>query len=201
MRTQLKRAASCGLVVLALALAGCSEDPERPSEPETTSSETSTTSATPTPTASSGPNGVVPIPVPDPRASEQTEEGAIAFNVHWVMTLDFSYATLDVEPLRAASSPECNFCNYIVDFLGPRRDQGYVYQGGRFTVTGSLVLAFDGTSATVTTIFSVTELVVTDPQGNRDPDSEAAHAAFQFQNQLTWTDQGWLVLDAKGGDV
>jgi hypothetical protein len=190
------------LVVLALALGACTDDRVRPSDTLPSTSESPpTTSESPTATASSGPNGVVPIPTPNPLASEQSETGAIAFNEYWTMTLDYLYATLDVEPFREVSSPDCSFCTYVIDRLGPRREQGYVYEGGRITIEGSVVNSFDGASASVTTIVRVTELVVTNPQGNRDPDSGPAYPAFQLLNQLSWTGQGWLVLDAKGGEV
>lgn len=196
-----------GTAVLVLAvlvgLSACSDDRERPSDtlPPTNSPAESTPTETPTPTASSGPNGVVPIPQRPPLADEQSAEGAVAFNEYWTLTLDFLYATLDVEPFRAVSSPECTFCTYVIDLHGPRLDQGYVYQGGRFTISDSFVNRFDGDSAMVTTIVAVTELVVTDPAGNPDPESEGPHTAFQFLTTLTWADAGWVVLEARGGDV
>lgn len=196
-----------GTAVLVLAvlvgLAACSDDRERPSDtlPPTSSSPESTTTEPPTPTASSGPNGVVPIPQRPPLADEQSAEGAVAFNEYWTLTLDFLYATLDVEPFRAVSSPECTFCTYVIDLHGPRLDQGYVYQGGRITIVDSFVNAFEGATATVTTVVSVTELVVTDPQGNLDAESGPALPRYQLLSRLTWSEQGWIALDVDGGAI
>ncbi len=193
------RRGRCVLLVLvaALGLIGCADDPVRPPDPLPPTS--AATTEPPAPTASSGPNGIVPIPTPGARASEYSEVGAIVFNEYWVMTLDFLYATLDVEPFRAVSSPECSFCTYVIDLHGPRRDQGYIYQGGRLTITGSVVNQFEGSSATVTTIVSVTELAITDPLGNRDPESGPAYPRYQLVNLLRWTGDGWSVLDSNGG--
>ena len=193
------RAPACMLVVLALALGACTDDRVRPSDTLPSTSESPpTTSESPTATASSGPNGVVPIPTPNPLASEQSETGAIAFNEYWTMTLDYLYATLDVEPFREVSSPDCSFCTSVLEQEG-RAEQGYVYQGGRVTIEGSVVNSFEGASATVTTIVGITELIVTDPQGNRDPESGPAQPRFQFVNYLAWTGEGWVVIDANGG--
>jgi len=194
-RTVRQRAATVCLVVLALAVAGCSEDRERPSETLPTSSEAPTSE---TPTATTGPNGVVPSPVPNSRFDEQSEIGAIAFNEYWTMTLDYLYATLEVEPFRGVSAPECTFCAAVLEQEG-RDEEGYVYQGGRITIEGSVVNSFEGTEATVTTIVSITELIVTDPQGNRHPDSGPAQPRFQLVNYLSWTGEGWVVIDANGG--
>lgn len=183
-----------------LGIGACGDDRVRPSDTLPTTSQAPTTSASPTPTAVSGPNGVVPIPTAGPRAAEQSEIGAIAFNEYWTMTLDFLYATLDVEPFREVSSPECTFCASVLEQEG-RAEAGYVYVGGRITIEGSVVNSFDGTSATVTTIVSITELTVTDPQGNRDPESEGPHARYQILNVLSWTGQGWTVIDSNGGDL
>ncbi len=199
------RRVGCLLLALCtvLGIGACSQERVRPSDtlPPTSRAPTTGESPTPTPTAVSGPNGIVPLPVPNARFGEQSEIGALAFNEYWTMTLDYLYATLDVEPFRSVSSPECTFCTYVIDLHGPRRDQGYIYQGGRFTIEGSVVNSFAGATATVTTIVSITELVVTDPQGNRDPESEGGHPRFQLVNYLSWTGQGWVVVDANGGDL
>lgn len=200
-----RRIAAAGLVAAALiGLSACGSDRERPSATlPPTSAPTSSSTETPAPTATSGPNGVVPIPVPAPEASAPDELGAYTFQVYWIQTLDYAYATLDVGPLAAASAPECSLCFAgIVDFLGPRAEQGYLYEGGRFTILNTEVLeAAPGTEATVSSIVSISELRVTDPAGNPDPDSGPAQPQYQLFNTLVWRDGGWLVMDANGGPL
>jgi len=191
---------ACSLTLLVVLLAGCSENRVRPSETLPTTSEVAVTSESPTPAAVSGPNGVVPFPTPSAESEELSGEGAFAFNEYWIITLDYLYATLDVQPFREASSPECRFCDSVLEQDG-RAEAGYVYVGGRITIMESALESFDGTFAVVGTVVSVTELIATDPEGNPDPASEAKHPRYQFFNRLAWDGESWAVVASVGTDL
>lgn len=190
------------VVLVAVAVAGCTGEREGPSgtlPPTSESPAESSTSATPTPTEPD-----VPVPTPAPEAEEFSELGAKAFNVFWTEALDYAYQTLDTGPFASASAPSCSFCyEGVIATLQPRAGQGYVYAGGEISTLDQSILAFEGTTVTISAIVSIAELVVTDPQGNPDPDSEAAHTQFQILNTLTWQDPtaGWIVTDSRGGDL
>ena len=91
----------------ALALVGCS-DPQ-PKEPDGPT-------ATPTQVAPTLPEA----------ATEDSEEGAVAFVKHYIELLNYAANTGDVKPLREASDPNCEGCNsYIALFEETYANGGY----------------------------------------------------------------------------
>lgn len=126
MRRLLARVIPCGLVVLALLLAGCTDDRVRPSD-----TLPPTSSPTPTPEDLPGPDGY-PLP---PEAQEYTAAGAAAFVYYFFDVLSATALTLDSGPLRELSR-DCDTCSRIADAYDQESAAGYVSSGGASTVSG-----------------------------------------------------------------
>lgn len=122
------RVIACGLAVLALVLAGCTDDGVRPSDtlpPTSSPTLTATTEDLP------GPPGY-PFP---PEALEYTEAGALAFFNYYIDLLNKTTETLDSEPIRLLAGPECFECERQVEMYNGDRAAGYQYEGGVISVT------------------------------------------------------------------
>ena len=96
----------------ALALVGCS-DPQ-PKEPDGPT-------ATPTQVAPTLPEA----------ATEDSEEGAVAFVKHYIALLNYASDTGDVERLREASDPKCVGCNSYIELY-----ESTYANGGYFKAPG-----------------------------------------------------------------
>lgn len=124
MRRLLARVIPCGLVVLALLLAGCTDDRVRPSDTlPPTSSPAPTTEDLP------GPDGY-PLP---PEAQEYTAEGATAFVSYFFDVVNASRASLDSTPIRELSR-DCDGCNLIADGFDADLAARYRRAGGELSI-------------------------------------------------------------------
>jgi len=126
------RMAACGLALLALVLGGCTDDRVRPSD---TLPPTSEPTATATTEDAPGPPGY-PFP---PEALEYTEAGALAFFNYYIDLLNKTTETLDSEPIRLLSGPECFGCDRQVEMYNTDRTAGYQYEGGVLTIAQDTV--------------------------------------------------------------
>lgn len=100
-------------IALALALAGCSSDPQ-PREPGPTAEPVST---------------ATPPPLP-PQASEDGPEGAAAFVSYWVEVSNYAAATGDVDELSRISAPGCSGCQSYIDLYRDTYEAGGYFKGG-----------------------------------------------------------------------
>ena len=132
-RTLRIRVIACALAALALVLGGCTEDRVRPSD---TLPPTSSPTATATTEDLPGPPGY-PFP---PEALEYTDAGALAFFNYYIDLLNETTETLDSEPIRLLSGPECFGCERLVELYDADRAAGYRYEGGITTVTQTPVV-------------------------------------------------------------
>jgi hypothetical protein len=196
------RLTACGLAALALVLAGCADDRVRPSD-------TLPPTSSPTPTATEttedvpGPPGY-PFP---PEALEYTEAGALAFFNYYIDLLNKTTETLDSEPIRLLSGPECFGCERQVDMYNEDRAAGYQYEGGAISVTQTPVVAtlltdFQGRPAMEIAVDGqIAEFTVVDGSGTPVPDRTypvyniiLAVNATWFPAQTAWQVTG-LSLD------
>jgi len=116
------------LAALTVALGGCTDDRVRPSD---TLPPTSEPAATATTEDAPGPPGY-PFP---PEALEYTEAGALAFFNYYIDLLNKTTETLDSEPIRLLSGPECFGCERRVEMYDADRAAGLQYEGGITTIT------------------------------------------------------------------
>lgn len=180
-RTLRIRATACALAVLALLLGGCTEDRVRPSD-------TLPPTSSPTPTATTedlpGPPGY-PFP---PEALEYTEAGALAFFNYYIDLLNKTTETLDSEPIRLLSEPNCFGCERLTETYNADRDAGYRYEGGvtglgAGTITPQLrPLTGGGQGAVVTAGGTQSPLTVLDTSGAPVPDR--SYPEYQLIDQL-----------------
>lgn len=128
-----------------LLLAGCSGGaPADPGTSSPTAAETTSPSptSTPTPTPSavykpadaSGPAQNVPVPVLPEVAKTETKEGAEAFTKYWFEQLNYAYQTGDVSAIQAMTSPDCKYCNNIINSLTTNYQDERWLAGGKMTV-------------------------------------------------------------------
>ena len=89
-------------IVAVLALTACSGDPQ-PREPDPSATPTSMSTAT-------------PPPMPD-QATEDSPEGAAAFVIYWVDTLNHAARTGNTSALSQASSTSCAGCASYINEL------------------------------------------------------------------------------------
>ncbi len=132
-RTLRLRVTACGLAALALALVGCTDDRVRPSDTLPLPSSTATTAETTEDLP--GPPGY-PFP---PEALEYTEAGALAFFNYYIDLLNKTTETLDSEPIRLLSGPDCFGCERRVEMYDTDRAAGLQYDGGITTIAQDTV--------------------------------------------------------------
>jgi hypothetical protein len=111
------------LTVMALGLIGltaCTDDPAAPN-PSSTSAPSVSTGPTPTSTAT---------PPAAPKA-RPTPKSAEAFVKYFWDVYNYSYQTLDPEPLRSISTPKCNFCLGVIDEIIESKKKGLTNEGGQ----------------------------------------------------------------------
>jgi Family of unknown function (DUF6318) len=181
----------------ALTLAACGSSgggsdtlPSR-SAPASTSARSTTASSNPPGT---GPGGV-PIPQPGAAAAQHSAAGAKAFAEYYTRLLDYTYATRDVKPLRDASDPGCILCQGTADDVSKFAKPGYRWSGGRFTLKGVSIAQPSRDQVIATVDISISELIVIDPNGKRDPYSEAATPVAQLKITENWAGDHWNPVD------
>ena len=188
------RLTACGLAMLALVLAGCTDDRVRPSD-------TLPPTSSPTPTATEttedvpGPPGY-PFP---PEALEYTEAGALAFFNYYIDLLNTTTETLDSEPIRLLAGADCFGCERRVEMYDADRAAGLQYNGGITAIapeTTSIQLRQDvqgGPGARINTGGTSSPLNVLDASGS--PVAGRVYPAYElsvsvsiawFPAQLTW---------------
>ena len=137
-----RRTCLCLSLLLAAALAGCSQasgDPgtASPSAAPAASS-TASAAATPSPTPSAaykpasaqGPAENVPLPVMPEEAKVQSKEGLEAFARYWYELVNYGYESGDVSPVQSLSDPTCLACqNYYEVVTGSYADSGWITAG------------------------------------------------------------------------
>ncbi|SDS95591.1 hypothetical protein SAMN04489743_1304 [Pseudarthrobacter equi] len=140
------RSGAAVLVVAgALLMAGCSGGaPADPGTGSATPSQSASPSVSPTPTPTpsavykpadaSGPAQNVPVPVLPEVAKTETKEGAEAFTKYWFEHLNYAYQTGNVSTVQAMTSPDCEYCNNIINSLTTNYQDGRWLAGGRLTV-------------------------------------------------------------------
>jgi len=121
------------LVLGVPALTACSDDPPSGSPPPSTSSSPSASS----PTATSSPTGPPTLPA---SARGTTPEAAEAFVRHYVDLINYGLETLDSEPLRASSNPDCDACRNLVEALDLTERAAGSHSGGRWTLSDLTVV-------------------------------------------------------------
>jgi hypothetical protein len=109
-----------GLLSMA-GLTACTDDDPPPQQ--TTTAPTASSTATPSPT-------LTPPTAPKPRP---TPKNAEAFVKYFWDVYNYSYASLDPEPLRAMSKPTCKFCAGSIREIEKSRNERLTNEGGRLT--------------------------------------------------------------------
>lgn len=186
------RIIACGIAMLALILAGCTDAP-----PPTSPPITGTYSPSPTATTEDlpGPPGY-PFP---PEAMEYTEAGALAFFNYYIDLLNKTREDLDSEPIRLLAGADCFGCERRVEMYDADRAAGLQYDGGITTIapdTTSIQLRSDiqgGAGARINTGGTTSSLDVVDASGTPVPgrtypsyDLSMSISIAWFPAQLTW---------------
>jgi mono/diheme cytochrome c family protein len=126
-------------VVLAVALAGCNDDPE-PNIPDPTTSaqstSTSPTTSTPTPTGPTEPA------VPE-AATHHSDAGAEAFVRYWVELINYGQATGDADTLESVMDSRCAGCHGILSAIRDPYASGGHIEGGTWIVGNLRELPLD----------------------------------------------------------
>jgi hypothetical protein len=112
-------------VLSAAGLAACSDD-DPPPKSETTATSTGT------PSSASPTTSPAPTPPTAPKA-KPTPKSAEAFVKYFWDVYNYSYATLDSEPLRAMSKSTCGFCYGSINEIEKSKAERLTNEGGRLT--------------------------------------------------------------------
>ena len=126
-----------------------------------------------------------------------TDQGAEAFAVYFVKTLDWAYATMDTTLVSAASSSECNFCAAFVTTVGSKRVAGDVYLGSRITIRDSEVYTIADPLLRLTNVaFAYTALAIRHADGSLEASGESQDLV-QLNVHVRFSNSHWIAYDAK----
>lgn len=115
------RSAAAGLALaLALGAVGCSDD--------------APPAGSPVPSDSSSATATASVPALPAEARGRGPKAAEAFVRHYVDLINYGLRTLDSEPLAAASSEDCEACDYFIDALAATKQRDGRYVGGTWTI-------------------------------------------------------------------
>ena len=169
----------------AVALLGACSDDEPEAPPTSTASSPSiseTTETTPAPTPPSLP----------PEATTPDAAGAAAFVRHWFDLVSYAYATGNTEPIRNASTAECESCNNILETIEDQYTDGGRIEGGELSVLAAEApTPVPGQVALVTTRVSQAALQGLSADGEVEME-QAADPGVTSGFFLQPTDTGWL---------
>jgi len=115
------------LLVLAVALPGCTSDEQRP----TVLPPAPSTSPTLAP---------VQVPVP-PEATSETAQAASAFARYYMQLLNQAYAAADPAGVQAVSAPGCGGCENLIGAIDELRKDGQRSVGGEYRVVTAVAPA------------------------------------------------------------
>jgi hypothetical protein len=163
-------------------LAACTDDETPPQQ--TTTAPTASSTATPSPT-------LTPPTAPKPRP---TPKNAEAFVRYFWKVHNYAYATLDVEPFKAISEPDCTFCSATIEDI-----RGLLQAGTRTDGSRIRVVIASAPPIKVTTGIIVATVISQDPgRVVRSDGTERRVPAMskrQAHTSLNWSESKWLVAD------
>jgi hypothetical protein len=173
-------------VVVALALAACSDGASAPTAAPPV---VSATTVTPTVTASGSPAPVLPD-----AAKKPTRPGAEAFFRYFMAVYAHSLESLDTRALAALSEGRCSSCATVVASIADARAQGDQFSGGAVTVVVA-VAAPDNPTAGLLLQSVINQTAVI--RVGRDGTKKATVPAMSGQRvdaALRWNGSAWRVL-------
>jgi hypothetical protein len=168
---------AAGLVVVVMALAGCTDEPEPRFEEPTESSSASESS-------SSAAAWREPW-------EERSKPGAVAFARHWVETLNAAQASGDVQALRTSSSNKCVTCRDLAAQL-----EDLYASGGRVETEGWEILLVGPPQGSISQSAEVTLRVSRAPQrvfDGQGPPEKFEGDRTTFAAGLVWQNGQWLM--------
>jgi hypothetical protein len=194
-----------GVVAGSLLLAGCSGGaPADPGSASPTAAESASASATPTPTPTpsavykpadaSGPAQNVPVPVLPDVAKTETKEGLEAFAKYWFELLSYGYETGDTKPLSDVSSPDCVFCQGLIDNVDMAWSDGKWISGGQIETPAVTAKEPAGEPTSVTLQVLQKELVIHNADGSLYQEPTAATNSGS-QATGVFDGPGWSISD------
>lgn len=188
------RTVAAGVVLLLVAISGCSSDEAAPAEVAPLASESGAGSvASPSPAATSG---VEAIPSPPAEAAAGTPQGASAFAEYFFnVVVNDAYHARDPSKVTAFSDAACGSCQNIVADIQALREAGLRVSGKRFKVQFAAAAApdTDGGGVVVDFRFSSDEYVATNSSGE-SVRSEPAQIDQDAQVKLLRRSSSWVVV-------
>ena len=120
-------------------------------------------------------------------------DGAAAAVVHFLDLYQYSYDSLDSTSFAAMSSPECVFCQNVIDDVARMDTYNSTSTGGDYTVVNAF-----GTEISAGQWYSAAVQLDQSPSTELDPVgkvvSETTGGRFQMVFALDWA-EGWLVRE------
>ncbi|HEU5009049.1 MAG TPA: DUF6318 family protein [Jatrophihabitantaceae bacterium] len=164
-----------------------------------TSPPASVSRAVPADVPTTGPNlvrkGERP-PVMPVLATKHTPAGAVAFAKFFIRTIDWGFATTSGAYMRHYFTKSCIECASHADGLDNTRKAGEYYLGSRFRIAAARSRPPGDADASVTVTFDLTSAEVLTNHG-RFVDGDVAHTGQSRQFWLTWTSDGWRVINMR----
>jgi hypothetical protein len=135
-------------------------------------------------------------PVMPELATEHTPAGAVAFAKFFIRTIDWGFATTSGTYMRHYFTKSCVECASHADGLDNTRKAGEYYLGSRFRITAADSKPAGGADASVSVTFDLTSAEVLTNRG-AFVDGDVAHTDQSRQFWLTWTSDGWRVINMR----
>jgi hypothetical protein len=184
-----RRRTLLGAAVIALALAGCAQPDSNLGS-----------AADPTNVAAASPS-VLPPPTLSAATRERSQRGAQDFVNYWIAAVNYAVQTGDINPLEAASDPQCGQCQAVISGVRDSYSDGGYTQGGVYRLRSAVadVLALDE-QPTISVTFDRS------PQSLMAPDGQVRGSApaltFQrCQLIMEWSDNRWKVRTVLGASL
>ncbi|MEE2569573.1 DUF6318 family protein [Pseudarthrobacter sp. J64] len=186
-------------VAVSFGLAGCASG-ESPEPAITTAAQATSQPAAVTSAAAYKPADAseraqnVPIPVLPEAAKAGTKEGLEAFATYWFQALNYGYETGNTDLVSAVSSPDCVFCQGLIDNIGLSWSNDKWISGGQIQAADIAAQVSSGAPARVSVQVTQKELVIRNPDGSLYQEPTPATNAGS-QATVAHSGAGWTISD------
>ncbi|GAB2468536.1 DUF6318 family protein [Jatrophihabitans fulvus] len=139
------------------------------------------------------------VPTLPAGADRNSRPGASQFALYWFQALDWGYATTSSALARQLYLPQCTDCGRFMKIFDLTRSKGLSLRGGRLSATSRQIVANDQRhpgSTVIDVTISQTAVRSVKPSGAVVERNKGV-SGIRYRLWLTWTDNGWKVLDYK----